>query len=101
MENESSWVFAIEEKKLQENSANMVFPKGLQVLLIKKTGEIYSVSNKCSHMACALAGGVLKDYVIKYPYHDCRFDIRIGEFLDAKEIKILFMNGSYQTEKYL
>ncbi len=48
MEHESSWIFAIEENELQENSVNMVFPKGLQVLLIKKAGEIYAISNKCA-----------------------------------------------------
>lgn len=85
---ESSWIFAIEENKLQENSANMVFPKGLPVLLIKKEGEIYALSNKCAHMACPLAGGALKDYTIQCPCHDWRFDIRTGEFLDAREIKI-------------
>jgi nitrite reductase/ring-hydroxylating ferredoxin subunit len=84
----SSWVYAIEEKELQENSGNMVFPKGLPVLLIKKAGEIYAISNKCAHMACALAGGTLNDYTIECPCHDWKFDIRTGEFLEAKEIKI-------------
>ncbi|HEY9246014.1 MAG TPA: Rieske (2Fe-2S) protein [Candidatus Methanoperedens sp.] len=88
MKPESSWIFAIEDSALAENSTNMVFPKGLPVLLIKKTGQIYALSNKCAHMACALAGGTLKDYTIKCPCHDWRFDIRTGEFQDAKEIKI-------------
>ncbi len=85
---DSPWVFAIEENKLQENNLNMVFPKGLPVLLIKKAGEIYAISNKCAHMACALAGGSLKDYMIECPCHDWRYDIRTGEFQDAGEIKI-------------
>ncbi|CAG1001534.1 MAG: Rieske (2Fe-2S) protein [Candidatus Methanoperedens sp.] len=88
MENESSWVYAIEEKELKENSANMVFQKGLPVLLIKKAGEIYAISNKCAHMACTLAGGTLQDFIIKCPCHDWRYDARTGEFLDAKEIKL-------------
>ena len=67
MEHESTWVYAIEENELKENSANMVFPKGLPVLLIKKAGEIYAISNKCAHMACTLAGGTLKDYIIECP----------------------------------
>ncbi len=66
----------------------MVFPKGLQILLIKKGVEIYAVSNKCAHMACALGGGTLKDHTIECPCHDWRYDIRTGEFLDAREIKI-------------
>ncbi len=85
---QSSWVFVIEEKKLQENSVNLVFPKGRSVLVIKKAGQIYAISNKCAHMACALGGGTLEDYTIQCPCHDWRYDIRTGEFLDAKEIKL-------------
>ncbi len=85
---ESSWVFAIEENELQENSVNMVFPKGLPVLLIKKAGEIYALSNRCAHMACPLAGGTLKEYIIECPCHDWKYDIRTGGFLDAEEIRL-------------
>ena len=85
---EPLWVFAIEENKLQENSMNMVFPRGLPILIIKKSRELYAISNKCAHMACALAAGSLEDYTITCPCHDWRFDIRTGEFLDAGEIKI-------------
>ncbi len=83
-----SWFFTIDESNLQEDRMNMVFPKGLPVILIKKAGEIFAISNKCAHMACALAGGTLEDYIIECPCHDWRYDIRTGEFLDAKEIKI-------------
>ncbi len=85
---ESSWVFAIEERKLQEDSTNIVFPKGLSILLIKKAGQIYAIANKCAHMACPLAAGTVEDYIIKCSCHDWMFDIRTGEFLDAKEIRI-------------
>ncbi|VVB89695.1 Sulredoxin [uncultured archaeon] len=82
------WIFAITENEIKEDSMSMVFPKGLPVLLIKKAGEIYAISNKCAHMACALAGGTLDGYTIECPCHDWKYDIRTGEFLDAKEIKI-------------
>jgi 3-phenylpropionate/trans-cinnamate dioxygenase ferredoxin subunit len=39
-------------------------------------------------MACSLGGGTLEGYTIKCPCHDWGFDIRTGEFLDAKEIRI-------------
>lgn len=84
----SSWVFVIEDKKLQENSVNLVFPKGLSILLIKSAGQIYAVSNQCAHMGCGLAGGSLKGHTLQCPCHDWRYDIRTGEFLDAKEIRI-------------
>lgn len=84
----SPWVFAIEEDKVKEKSVTVVFPKGLSVLLIKSAGQISALSNKCEHMACPLSGGVLKDQTIQCPCHDWRFDIRTGEFLNAREIKV-------------
>jgi 3-phenylpropionate/trans-cinnamate dioxygenase ferredoxin subunit len=87
--NDSSlWIFVIEENQLLENHVNVVFPKGLSILLIKKAGQIYAISNKCAHMGCGMGGGILKDYTIQCPCHDWRYDIRTGEFLDAREIKL-------------
>jgi 3-phenylpropionate/trans-cinnamate dioxygenase ferredoxin subunit len=86
---ESGWVIAIEEDKLRENSVELVSPNGIGLLLIRKAGnEIYAVSNKCAHMACPLRRGVLDGYILKCPCHDWRFDIRTGELLEAREIKI-------------
>jgi 3-phenylpropionate/trans-cinnamate dioxygenase ferredoxin subunit len=82
------WIFAVEENKLLENSLTPIFPKGLPVLLIKKDGKIYCLSNKCAHMACGLTAGSLKEYAVQCPCHDWKFDIRTGEFLSAREIKI-------------
>ncbi len=88
MKSGSSWIFAIEESKVPENGMTAAFPKGLQVLLIRKSGQIYAISSKCAHMACSLASGVLEGYTLKCPCHDWRYDIRSGEFMDAKEIKL-------------
>jgi nitrite reductase/ring-hydroxylating ferredoxin subunit len=86
---ENNWVAAIEESKLKENSVSLVFPRGLSILLIRKSGnEIYALSNKCAHMACPLRNGVLDGYMLECPCHDWRFDIRTGKLLEAQEIKI-------------
>lgn len=82
------WVFAMEEKKLKENSMAVAFPKGLPVLLIKKEGRIYALSNKCAHMACALSGGSLFGFMLRCPCHDWLYDIRTGQFFNAPEIKL-------------
>jgi 3-phenylpropionate/trans-cinnamate dioxygenase ferredoxin subunit len=88
MNDSSLWAFVIEENKLLENRVNMVFPKGLSILLIKKAGQIYALSNKCAHMGCGMGGGSLKDYTLQCPCHDWRYDIRTGEFLGARGIRI-------------
>lgn len=85
---QSSWVFAIQANELQDNSMTLVFPKGLSILLIKKAGQIYALSNKCAHMGCGMGGGTLNGYTLQCPCHDWRYDIRTGAFLNAGEIKI-------------
>ncbi|HKM75515.1 MAG TPA: Rieske (2Fe-2S) protein [Candidatus Bathyarchaeia archaeon] len=81
------WVFAIDDKDLNEN-LEVVFPKGLAIILVKKNGKIYAMSNKCAHMACGLESGILDGFTITCPCHDWKYDIRTGEFLTANEIKI-------------
>ncbi|MFA6383992.1 MAG: Rieske (2Fe-2S) protein, partial [Candidatus Omnitrophota bacterium] len=77
------------EEKLIEQSRRLASPRGLPVLLIRKTKhEIYAVSNKCPHMACPLRSGLLEGYILTCPCHDWRFDIRTGAFLDSKEIML-------------
>jgi 3-phenylpropionate/trans-cinnamate dioxygenase ferredoxin subunit len=74
---------------LPEQALAPVFPKGLPVLLIRKTaGEIYALANKCPHMGCPLSRGHLDGYMLKCPCHDWRFDIRTGGFLNAQEIRL-------------
>ena len=84
----SQWVFTIEDTELQEDNVTLVFPRGLSILLIKKGRDVYAISNKCAHMGCPLASGSLDGYLITCPCHDWQFDIRTGEFVDVREIKI-------------
>ena len=82
-----AWVRVMKADALREAGLAPVFPKGLPVLLARKTaGEIYALANKCPHMGCPLSRGRLDGYVLQCPCHDWRFDIRTGAFLDAPEI---------------
>jgi nitrite reductase/ring-hydroxylating ferredoxin subunit len=85
----SIWVTAIEADKLKEDSLKLVSPKGIGILLVRKSAnEIYALSDKCPHMACPMHRGRLQGYILECPCHGWRFDIRTGELLEAKEIKI-------------
>lgn len=84
----ASWVFAINEDELIKDTPGVVFPRGVAVLLIRKEGRIYALSNKCEHMGCPLDGGSFEGFIIKCPCHDWKYDIRTGEFLTAGEIKL-------------
>lgn len=88
MNQESKWVFAIKEDELADDEKKALLLKDDKVLLIRKDGLFFAISNKCPHMECPLSKGTLEQYILKCPCHDWRFDIRSGEFLDAKEIKV-------------
>ncbi|MCD1293554.1 tRNA-(guanine-N1)-methyltransferase [Methanocella sp. CWC-04] len=78
----------MEEGGLAESSVEAVFPKGMPVLLIKKAGKVYAISNRCAHMGCTLAGGEIDGFTLICPCHNWKYDIRTGEFLSAKEIRV-------------
>ncbi|WP_094228256.1 Rieske (2Fe-2S) protein [Methanolobus psychrotolerans] len=88
MDQKNNWVFAIKEDELADGEKKVLLLEGDKVLLLRKEDAFFAISNKCPHMECPLSKGTLEQYVIQCPCHDWRFDIRNGEFLDAKEIKV-------------
>lgn len=85
---EGNWVYALEVAELEDGEKKALVIDSQRIALIRKTNEIFAISNKCVHMECPLSKGELEGYIIKCPCHDWRFDIRSGEFLDARELKI-------------
>jgi 3-phenylpropionate/trans-cinnamate dioxygenase ferredoxin subunit len=84
-----AWVAVAKEDDVPENSARLVFPRGLGILVIRKAGkEFYAVSNKCAHMACPMGVKAVDGYLVRCPCHDWSFDIRTGGLRESPEIKI-------------
>src|SRR5436190_17835346 len=98
---EDVWVPTLDETALQEQTINVVFPKGVSIILIKKDGQIYAIRNRCAHMACTLAGGRLDGYTLQCPCHEWKFDITTGEFVDAREITVPTYECKSQDGKIL
>jgi 3-phenylpropionate/trans-cinnamate dioxygenase ferredoxin subunit len=82
------WVSALDESQLQDDMMQLVSPKGVSIILIKKDDHIYALRNRCAHMSCTLAGGRLDGYTLQCPCHEWKFDITTGEFLEAREITV-------------
>lgn len=82
------WIPALDESQLHEDTINVVSPKGVSIILIKKDARIFALRNRCAHMACTLAGGRLDGYTLECPCHEWRFDITNGEFIAAREITV-------------
>ncbi len=82
------WVNVLAESALPDSRPFVTFPRGVPVLLVKKDGIIYALSNKCAHMGCPLDGGTLSGFFIQCPCHEWSYDIRTGAFVDAVEITL-------------
>lgn len=93
------WIFATEEHMVQEGMLHVAFPGGLPVLLTKKNGKLFAISNKCAHMGCTLSKGTLNGYILKCPCHDWIFDLRTGEFVVSPEIKIPIYETKVEDSK--
>jgi nitrite reductase/ring-hydroxylating ferredoxin subunit len=78
------WIPVLDEKVLDEKGGVCVSPKGLPVLLLKRYGQIFALSNRCPHMGCVLAGGTMDGYALTCPCHDWQFDIRTGKMIQEE-----------------
>ena len=87
--------------RLGESEMAVVFPYGIPVLLVRKSGNVYAVSNKCAHLGCTLSRGTLVGLTVKCPCHDWMFDLRTGEFISAGEIRIPAYRSKVEGNKIL
>ena len=82
----TEWSYVMDEAALAEGAMAGARPQGVDVLLARVGGAVYSVSGRCVHMACLLSKGKLDGFTVTCPCHDWRFDVRTGRFLDAPEL---------------
>ena len=83
-----NFVPVLEEKELQEGAMKLVSVEGSPVLLIKQSGQIFAIDNRCPHMGCGFSGGTLDGLVIVCPCHEWRFNLKTGEYEDEPSIKL-------------
>ncbi|OPY34659.1 MAG: Sulredoxin [Methanomassiliicoccales archaeon PtaU1.Bin124] len=74
--------------RLPEEGIRPFYPKGLAVLLVRRGGELFALSNRCPHLGCPLSQGKLEGDVIRCPCHDWTFDVRTGELTMSREVKV-------------
>ena len=96
---EDDFVVALDENELKDDSMKLVKVAGQSILLAKYTGQVFGVSNKCPHMGCSLANWKINEYIITCPCHGWRFDIRNGQYLNAKQIKLTFYECKIEKGK--
>src|SRR5690554_5154698 len=52
------------------------------ILLINYQGNLYALSNKCTHLGCKLSKGKLEENIITCPCHGSKFDITNGRLVE-------------------
>ena len=82
------WAFAMNSKDLPEGKLRGVVIDSTPILLARVRGEVFAMYDKCAHMECRLSKGGLEGHTVTCPCHKWRYDLRTGEFLDAREIKL-------------
>ncbi|WP_333787852.1 Rieske (2Fe-2S) protein [Methanomethylovorans sp.] len=96
---EPSWVFAFNAEELNENSLKVVELNDKPVLLIRKEGQIYALSNKCKHMGCPLSAGTIEDHTLRCSCHGWRYDIKTGEYLGSRDISLKAYESKIENGK--
>ena len=93
------FVYVLEEKELQEGTMKLIRVEGSPVLLIKQSGQIFAIDNRCPHMGCGFSGGALDGLVIVCPCHDWRFNLKTGEYEEEPSMKLTMYECKIESGK--
>jgi nitrite reductase/ring-hydroxylating ferredoxin subunit/uncharacterized membrane protein len=74
---------ALRESELREGQPVRAEIDGLRVVLVKRTGRVYAIGERCSHLGGPLAEGEVRDDSIVCPWHGSRFALEDGRVLDG------------------
>jgi nitrite reductase/ring-hydroxylating ferredoxin subunit/uncharacterized membrane protein len=77
------FVPVLAEAELPENELRRVEAKGVPVLLVRRNGSIYALTETCSHMGGPLSEGKLEGDSVRCPWHGSRFSLEDGRVLDS------------------
>ncbi|MCU0297362.1 MAG: non-heme iron oxygenase ferredoxin subunit [Candidatus Nanopelagicales bacterium] len=64
---------------LREGQPRRITIDGVDVALVRAGGQVYAVSDVCSHAEVSLSEGEVSDCQIECWLHGSRFDLRTGE----------------------
>ena len=98
-----NFVACLKENELKEGQMKRVQVRGRSILLVRKDGQVFGVSNICPHEGCSLDKGILREYLVMCPCHGWWFDIRNGQYVEnnaiaLKSYRCKIQNGKISVE---
>jgi nitrite reductase/ring-hydroxylating ferredoxin subunit len=72
------WSAVLDDGELREGQLRCVEADGTAVMVARAGGDLYALSNRCSHRGGPLHEGELDGLTVRCPWHDSVFDLRDG-----------------------
>jgi chlorite dismutase/nitrite reductase/ring-hydroxylating ferredoxin subunit len=79
------WLDVLRLADLPDGASERVYYAGQQIALFNVNGEVYAISNRCSHGRGPLSEGTLPvdECSVVCPWHYAKFDLKTGKVLDG------------------
>ena len=72
------WTAVLDDAELSDGRMRCVEADGTAVMVARAGGNLYALSNHCSHRGGPLHEGKLEGLEVSCPWHDSVFDLRDG-----------------------
>ena len=74
----TDWTAAVKSTELTDGEPLRVVVEDTPILLLRKSGRLFAIHDRCSHRGCSLSDGEVEDEQIVCPCHGSRFDLGDG-----------------------
>ena len=75
------WTAVLAESELADDRPRCVEADGTAVMVVRRGGTLYALSNQCSHRGGPLHEGEITDTTVTCPWHTSVFDLRDGALI--------------------
>jgi nitrite reductase/ring-hydroxylating ferredoxin subunit len=75
------WTDVLAAGELRDDEPRLVDADGTAVMVVRHGGELYALSDRCSHLGEPLHEGTIADCRITCPEHDSVFGLRDGALI--------------------
>ena len=82
-EGPTDWVDVASTQDVTDGQLHRAEANGVPVLLARYQGQVYAMSDTCTHLGCSLAEGKLEQDVVVCPCHGSGFSVRDGQVLQG------------------